>query len=141
MTYDGDPKLYETGAGADLSITEGQPVMDAGLENAVYLSIFGGSSWWGNAISRGAEKFTSQFESVNRRTLTNATRLDAEQYAKDALAWLVTEGVAKRVTVAASMPGVGLLGLAITIEQPDRAITVRYSINWATFSVQAGVAA
>jgi len=137
MNYDGDPKLYDTGDGTDLLIESGQPVMDEGLENAVYLSLFGGASWWGNSISSSSEKLNSNFETINGRTLTNATRQAAEEYARNALAWLTTEGVAKSVTVEATIPAVGMLGLVITIEQPEQTNTVRYQINWQTMQVRA----
>lgn len=136
MTYDGDPKLYDTGDGADFLIESGQPNMDEGLENAVYLSIFGGASWWGNCVSSSSEKLNSNFETINNRTLTNKTRQDAENYAKDALAWLVPEGVAKSVIVEAVIPSVGMLGLIITIEQPAKTSTIRYQINWSNMQVR-----
>lgn len=140
MNIEGDPKLYDTGDGADLLIQDGQPDMDEGLENAVYLSLFTPSLWWGNAVAAEAERYASRLEEIQRRTLTNQTRLDAEQYARDALAWMVPEGVAKRVTVAATIPAVGFLGLTVTIEQPDRTSTVRYQISWTTMAVRVGAA-
>lgn len=138
MTFDGDPKLYEGGDGADLLIIDGQPAMDAGLENAVYLSLFSAPGWWGNAVSQEYEKLGSLLESIQSRTLTNTTRQDAEEYAKQALSWMVTDGVAKKVTTVATIPAVGILGLTITIEQPDQTSTVRYSITWAEFAVRMG---
>jgi phage gp46-like protein len=132
--------MYSTGGETDLLIADGQPVMDEGLENAVFLSLFSAAGWWGNAVSEGDEKLTSELEAITRRTLTNATRLDAETYAKAALAWMVSGGVAKSVTVSATIPAVGLLGLVVTVEQPDRTIAVRYQINWATMAVRVGAA-
>lgn len=140
MEYEGDPKLYETGAGPFLSIDGGQPEMNEGLENAVYLSIFTEAGYWGNAIADTPEKFTSKFGEVYRRTLNNQTRLDAEKYADAALAWIVSSGIAKSVTVSASIPDVGILGLAVTIEQQNKKTTFRYQINWATMAVRVGAA-
>lgn len=140
VNCEGDPKLYDAGDSTDLSIVNGQPVMDEGLENAVYLSLFTGPLWWGDAVSETSEQYGSLLESVLTRTLTNQTRLDAEQYARDALAWLVSEGVAKAVTVTGTIPAVGLLGLTIAIEQPDQTITIKYQINWRTMAVRVGAA-
>jgi len=138
ITTDGDPKLYETGNGPEILVTDGQPAMDDGLENAAYLSLFSDEGWWGNAVSAESEKATSRLYTMDRRTLTNQARLDAEEYARQALAWMVTEGVAKKVTVTASLPSIGMLGLMILIEQPDRTSTIRYQINWATMALRVG---
>jgi phage gp46-like protein len=140
VTFDGDPKMYSTGGESDLLIADGQPVMDEGLENAVFLSLFSTTGWWGNAVSSEDEKLGSELQTVLRRTLNNAARLDAEQYAKDALAWLLSAGIAKSVAVSATIPAVGVLGLVVTVEQPDRTSAVRYQINWAEMSVRTGAA-
>lgn len=136
--YDGDPRLIETDSGADLSISNGQPVMDEGLENAVYLSLFSNPTWWGNIIAAdGSERYESQLESLYRRTLTNQTRLDAEKYASDALAWMKTDGIADKITVSAIILGVNMLGLHIKIEQPG--VTrepIKYLLNWATMEAR-----
>lgn len=140
MTYDGDPKI--TGAGDyDLEIVDGQPIMDEGLENAVTLSLFCSSDWWGNAIAGDVGATGSVFESLLSRTLTNKTRQDAEAVARSALAWLVDQGIAESVDAVATVPAIGMLGLTITIKQPSRTISFRYSINWATMSVRVGAAA
>lgn len=143
MTFDGDPKLYQTGDGADLVIQDGQPVMDEGLENAVTLSLFCvASEWWGNAIADDTGETGSELESLNRRTLTVKTMQDAEAVARDALAWMIDQGIAKTITVTGTMPAVGMLGLTIAIEQPDGNIqTLKYSINWATMAARVGAAA
>lgn len=140
MTFDGDPKLYDIGDGCDLLIQDGQPVMDDGLENAAYLSLFTSAGWWGNTVSTDSERADSELETIIRRTLNNATRLAAEEYARRALAWMKTEGVAKSVTVTATIPAIGFLGLTIVIEQPARTTTVRYQINWQTLAVRVGAA-
>lgn len=43
----------------------------------------------------------------------------AAEYAEEALAWLVTDGAAKGVTVTPSIPQQGVLGLLVQIERPD----------------------
>jgi phage gp46-like protein len=126
---EGDPKLFNAGDGSELVISGGQPVMDTGLENAVYLSLFS-APWWGNAISEPAEQLTSRFEELNTRTLTNQARLDAGEFVRQALAWMVIEGIAQSVTVNASIAAVGVLALVITIQQPDDATRIKYKINW-----------
>lgn len=134
MLLDGDPKITST---YDLSISGGQPVMDEGLENAVHLSLFTAPSWWGNIIAADAsERYESKLESLYRRTLTNQTRLDAEKYASDALAWMKTEGIADKITITASIVSIGMLGLVIEIVQPARTVTIRYQMSWATMEAR-----
>lgn len=136
MVTDGDPKLYLAGCCNDLHVTDGQPVMDSGLENAVLLSLFTPAGWWGNAISPPSGKFTSQLQTVARRTLNNKTRLDAEAYARDALAWMIADGAAKSITVESTLPAVNILGLIITITKPDNTLA-RYTVNWDTLEARA----
>lgn len=139
MLCDGDPKITQVGNDPtyDLSISGGQPVMDEGLENAVYLSLFSGPSWWGNILAADAsERYESKLESLYRRTLTNQTRLDAEKYAADALAWMTAERTADKITVTAVILAVNVLGLHIKIDQPSGATELRYGINWATMEAR-----
>lgn len=139
MTYDGDVRVTNTEDGGEIIFERGQPEMDAGLETAVYLSLFSSPGWWGNAISEKAAQLGSDLESIQSRTLSNQTRLDAEEYARKALAWMVSEGVAASVRVVASIPRADLLGLTITIEQPSGSVvTLRYQINWAAQRARAG---
>ena len=140
MTYDGDVRVTNSEDGGEIIFERGQPEMDEGLETAVYLSMFSSPGWWGNAISEKAAQLGSDLESIQSRTLSNQTRLDAEEYARQALAWMVSEGVAKSVTVAGSIPRADILGLVVTIEQPNgTVVTLRYQVNWSAQSVRAGV--
>jgi len=137
MVFDGDPKLYSTGDAFDLAIEAGQPDMDEGLENAVTMSLFSSGPYWGNVFARDeAERLGSDFEALFLRPLTSRTRLDAEAAVKAALAWMVGSGLAKAVSVEASLPSVGWLALAITLQQPAADTRIRYSINWEAMAVR-----
>jgi phage gp46-like protein len=138
MIYDGDPKIISYGSGTDLEIVGGQPTMDQGLYNAVHLSLFSAAGWWGNSVSSPSERVNSEFETINTRTLTNATRLDAEEFARQALAWMIADGIAKKINISATIPAVGMLGLVIEVQQPDRTSTVRYQVSWADFALSMG---
>jgi len=139
MNYEGDVKLIQTDDGGDIEFIAGQPVMDQGLETAVYISLFS-SDWWGNAISEQNEKLESKLEDIYNRNLSNQTRLDAEEYVRKALEWMIRLGIAKRIDVSASLPTPGWLGLEITIIEPNGSEqNLRYSINWAKQRVTMGV--
>ncbi len=140
MNYDGDVKLYPTEDGGQIILKNGQPYMDDGLETAAYISLFSGG-YWGNAISERDEKLESKLESLYSQTLTNQTRLDAEQYALQALAWMERQGIAAKIEAEASIPRTGILGSIIRITQPDSTITeLKYQINWANQQISMGAA-
>ena len=131
MICNGDVRLISTEDGGEIEIVSGQPLMDQGLETAVYISIFSGPDWWGNAISEPDEKVESEIENLYSSTLSNKTRLDAEEYVRKALAWMIRSGIAKKIEVSATLPAPGILGLDILITQPgDTVINLRYQINW-----------
>lgn len=139
MITDGDPRLTLTPDGGDITLLNGQPDMDQGLETAVLISLFSGSGWWGNVASALDEQVGCELEELTTRTLTNQTRLDAEEAARKALAWMLSAGVAAKVTVAATLPALGWLVLAVTIEQPGGSVTeLRYQINWAAQRARMG---
>ena len=140
MNYDGDVRLIPTDDGGQITIDKGQPVMDAGLETAAYISLFSGD-YWGNAISERDEKCESKLESLFSGTLTNQIRLDAEEYALQALAWMKRQGIATEIEAEASIPRTGFLGLVVRIFQPDDTVAeLRYQINWANQRVSMGAA-
>ncbi len=140
MNYDGDVKLIPSQDGGQITIDKGQPVMDAGLETTAYLSLSSGD-YWGNAISERDEKTESKLETLFSQTLNNQVRLDAEEYALQALAWMMRQGIATKIEAEASIPRTGFLGLAITITQPDGTIAeLKYQINWANQQVSMGAA-
>lgn len=134
--YDGDPILIDAGDGGDLLIVNGQPEMDDGLQNAVFLSLFTDNAWWANSILPDNEQATSELSTLDRSVLTNKTRLDAEEYARQALSWMVSDGLASKISVSAEIVAIGVLGLIITIDQPGKQSTVRYKINWENMAVQ-----
>jgi len=139
VVVDGDVRLTPTADGGTITLINGQPDMDQGLETAVYLSLFSGPGWWGNLASALDEQVGSTLEDMLSRTLTNQTRLDAEEAARQALAWMTRSGVASKITVAATLPALGWLALQITIEQPGTDPQVlRYQINWAAQAARMG---
>jgi phage gp46-like protein len=80
--------------------------------------------------------FGSRLYLLARAKVTAQTLVDARQYAEEALAWLVTDGIASAVTVTterAASPGPGMSGVAIEIavtrpREPES--RVRYDLAW-----------
>ena len=119
-------------ATADMVIINGLPQLTDGLDNAVYLSLFM-VDWWGNDISDDNQKYGSEIRRITaEQTLTNQTRLDIIEAAKNALAWLVETGVASNVDARAEIPEIGRLYLAVEITEPehDDPSIFAYSLNW-----------
>jgi phage gp46-like protein len=132
--FDGDPLIYDSGDGGDLLIVGGQPMMSSGLENAVYLSLLVDANWWGNDVDPATPGATgSKFflPLIGRAKLTPSLLIDAEKAADADLAWMVSDGVAKSVDVDCTMVDVGLMGVVVTVTEPDGDVTtVKWKLNW-----------
>lgn len=68
--------------------------------------------WW--ADSEG-DRFGSRLWLLERRVINERTLRDAESMAKDALAWLVDEGIASSVSAVATRLPQNAIGIAIDI--------------------------
>jgi phage gp46-like protein len=133
---------------ADLAVEANDLAVADDLEAAVQLSLFldrraeasdvlpsedpDRRGWWGDAVpSTDAADFIGSRLWLLRRETGRAGLLSrAEQYAREALAWLAEDGVASSVGVAADLPSPGLLRLAVTVTRAgaedrlrDRAFT------------------
>lgn len=130
--YDGDIQVVHSLDGGAITFISGQPVMEPGLSTAVYLSLWTEPGYWASPLMTAEERIEEDsLEELEAEPLTNKVRQDYEERARKRLAWLVAQGVAKSVTVAASILSQIALGLDVTIEEPDGTSGVlRYRINW-----------
>ena len=99
----GDIAIYQTPDGGDISIINGEPVMDGGFESAAYLSLFGGgeSSHWSEEYQGESEKLTSRFYNFiigNPKSVTNLNK--AEELAKQDLNWFLKDGIADTLNLS-----------------------------------------
>jgi phage gp46-like protein len=142
--YDGDVKVVQTLDGGAITFRSGQPDMEGGLSTAVYLSLWTEPGWWGNSLATTPEEKIGEedsLEELESEPLTNKVRQDYEERARKRLAWMVSSGVAKTVTVAAAILSSIALGLTVTIEEPDGSTgTLRYKVNWQGQRAALGVA-
>jgi hypothetical protein len=108
-----DVLLYETGNGGDVLVRGNDLAAVSGYENAPYLSMFGGSDWWGNYLTTG--KYQSQTEAILLTTpLTSSGRLLIENAINADLAFLSDiEGTTWSVNTAITGPN--RLEITITI--------------------------
>jgi hypothetical protein len=83
--FQGDPKLFLTANGADLSVSGGQPLMDKGIENHVQISLFTREGWAGNNYLKQNEKMGSSFEKDSSGVIRARTTNDVRQSCINAL--------------------------------------------------------
>ncbi|WP_298214331.1 phage GP46 family protein [Acidocella sp.] len=115
---------------ADLAVSRGDIALDRGLQTAIIVSLFtdapalpgdilpdhaGPRGWWGNAyLSR---PIGSRLWLLRRAVITQDTLTAAQDYAREALQWLIDDGVAGSIGVTATQIGLNAINLAITLNQ------------------------
>lgn len=120
--------------GGDLVIRGGDLVLDEGIGTSILVSLFCDAraddveperqrGWWAGEVG-------SQLWLLERAKATQETAARARDLARRSLQWLITEGIAESVDVAASIEGGNCLALEITIV---RAATPRWSHLWTAF--------
>ncbi len=124
----GDPRLIMTPNGTRLQFTGGQPLMDAGLENLVLISLFTNEGWCGNGFMKSA--IGSDFEEACNQPITRQALLEIKSAAERAL----IDPALGRVSVTVTNPQGHRLSVRIRIEPPasnPRELTLsRNGANW-----------
>jgi phage gp46-like protein len=136
---------------ADFALVRGALQADSDLQTAVLISLFTDRlaepddvlpeaeaprrGWWGDALAArdgsGVGRIGSRLWLLSREKMLPETINRAREYTQEALAWLVTQGVARRVTVQAQVAGAGVLGLGIEIERNQGpAVRYRFELAW-----------
>lgn len=135
-----DAALAWNDFGADVIIQGGDLVADGGLATAVLISLFTDArapqlselpqgeksqrGWWGDL----SQQITgSLLWLIQREKVLPEVALRAQEYAENALAWLIEEGVAEIVTVNAQL--VRPIGLQLNISI-TRGAAKQYSYLW-----------
>ncbi len=121
MQQQGDVKLFQTSDNGEIEVERGIVTMSGGLETAAYLSLFGGSDWWGDQQQNSETE--TLLESIP--TVTANLRRIEEAALRD-LQWFIDDGVASSVTVSAGIPGVNKVKLEIQIDQDQ----LSFIENW-----------
>ncbi len=95
--------------------------------------------WWGdNHASVAGDKIGSKLWLLVREPLTDATIARAKAYAAQALDWMIADGVASRVDIAAERMGLSGLALGATIWRHDGSVrNLSFSDAWAVISALA----
>lgn len=76
--------------------------------------------WCGDALAEvEGDRWGSRLWLLSREKQTEQTRLRGEDYTREALAWLLEDGVATGLLVAAEWVRRGFLGIRVRVERPD----------------------
>ena len=120
----------------DLGIAAGDLAADAsGLRTAVLLSLFSDRrapdpgagadprGWWGDRVDDASDDaIGSLLWLIERETERPEVAARAEGYARDALTWLIEDGIADRVGVSAEWTARGTLGISVTLFLHDERV-------------------
>lgn len=88
--------------------------------------------WWADAFApEQGDKIGSRLWLLGRAALSDQTPAQAELYAREALQWLVDDGVALGLQVSARRVGVDRLDMAMTITRGEGdALALRFDNVW-----------
>lgn len=155
LDYIGDIRMtYEDGVGG-ISITQNDLGRDPGLETAVMISLFSDQratledslpdnskdlrGWWGDATQE--DLIGSKLWLLSRAKMQDATNTDIELFVKDALQWMVKDGVADSVAATVTRTDTDTVSIDVLIERPKGAkdITFKYFFNWENQSLRRGL--
>lgn len=133
----------------DLALENGDLKQDEGFETAVSISLFTDRrvteedlaegdtekrGWWGDTIPEvDQDQIGSKLWLLEREKTTEETRVKAEGYCREALAWMIEDGVATTIQVAGAYIVRGKLALDLRIFRPEG--ETRFSVLWDEQSV------
>lgn len=120
----------------DLATSAAEMTPENSLQTAIILSLFTDRlaesddtipdesqdrrGWWADTLSGETnDKIGSRLWLLSREKQTTNVLRRAEEYAYEALGWLIEDGIASSVTVTATNPRRGWLKLDIAIDKPD----------------------
>ena len=126
----------------DLVLTGGELLPDDSLLPAVMASLltdreFAAAAdgdrrgWWGDSVlANPDDRDGAHLWRLARRRLSEGTVREAEQSAREALAWLVDDAVAQSVQVSAHVSANDRIDLAITLQRPEGVERYRLADLW-----------
>ena len=125
-------------------ISKGDLTKEEALQTAVLISLFtdrrvsdeelpqgerSKRGWWGDMFPDVDQDFIgSKLWTLEREKTTEMTRLKAEQYAEEALAWILEDGIAEEVQVSAAYDENKRLIISVLLSRPQG--ESRFSVLW-----------
>ena len=130
--YDGDPRIVIDKDGADLIYRDGQPVMDAGLENNDLIALFTEPGWPGNVLLEDDQQIGSDFEEQATGTITLSKLAIIENAAR--LALDSPNAKTESITVSVVNPAGSSLAVAIRRtplgQDVGKLLVTREGLSW-----------
>ena len=132
--FEVDPRITIDEDGADLEFIGGQPIMDAGLENAVLISLFT-QEWFGNTFfddpdQRLGGNFLKSFEQPLSISTVEAIR----KAALSDLKWMLTSRLASEINVVVTNPESKKIAVVILIKPQGKDLQAllleKNGVNW-----------
>ncbi len=140
-------KLTHTPDGGEIEIINGQLVLSDGIDESVYLSLFGGAEedsglqnteslqWWGNLLDEDpARKYRSETQFLLRSlpATTGNLQLVDDAIGRD-LAWMIDSGVAQQITKTLRMTSPKRIEITISLTIDGRQLPrMTFSREWGT---------
>jgi len=133
--FDGEPRIFIGQNGAYFKFRGGQPVMDAGIENAAIISLYTREGWAGNYLFDNTnEQVGSKFEEANEKPITRQSLLDRIDAAEKAMEWMINSNLASEIPIDVSNPSGIRVDYTIRIQPPGRdlaeIILTKNGLNW-----------
>jgi phage gp46-like protein len=127
---------------ADLTVSCGDLLRGNDLSTAISISLFSDRrarpddvtptdprGWWADALD--GQQIGSRLWLLDRARDLPATYKRAEDYAKEALAWLISNGIAKKINIKAAPLGCNVMTLRVEVCKPDgKTFAWRYRYAW-----------
>ncbi len=145
----------DTMRAGDFAIEDNDLQQDGGLETAVIRSLFEDRraedsdilpegetdrrGWWADPHANVAgDKIGSRLWLLSRSRQTPDVLVRAEEYVREALQWLLDDGVSDRIDIdSVEFPQRGALGIALTIHRPKLdSVKFKFNRTWIAQAVQ-----
>lgn len=117
LEYSGDPQIYLDENGATLHFLGGQPDMDRGVVNMIFISLFTQKGWPGNVLFNnfeeqiGSDFITALREPITLRSLNNIRDAAVKALSGDFFGDVivsVTNPISNRLKIKIELPGQAL---------------------------------
>lgn len=133
--------------GADFFLEAGQLATDDGLRTAIQISLFSDArardddvlpdgtgdrrGWWGDAFAADeGDRIGSRLWLLSREKVLARVLVRARDYAREALAWLIADGVVSKIEVDVELRGRDQLAIGVAITRPDGPARQRFDYVW-----------
>lgn len=91
--------------------------------------------WWGDTWPTVQnDRYGSKLWLLQRSKLTNALVNTVRTYLRDALQWLIDDGVVSRIDIDVQRTGINELGNSIILWQRDGPVTISFNELWSVIT-------